>query len=328
MHWVHCTHFWAFFHLSSMRISNPSQGHLLSSLFKIFQKLGPSAAGPNSARRWALWSEVEEVLYQNKPYQTKPNQRLVTKPQLKVPMRYCRKLYCNNVKRKSQPLMIKITRVKPRGDIISKVSLSKIDILTLGLKRILSNKSEPLLLQLSLQRKELRHETKIGLHLRRKYWTSVYNRCKHEFYNKKMEQPDQPHHCIHISTMSKPGVWVAVLWRREPTSNAWGSSRRRSTPSRFCSTPPGSWSPGQACCGPESLFKWTCTMLIWARNVVAQRVCPRFLNGLVQCWYGACPAKNVILDGCSTVVLECSGHMRHEVRLYTYRGPCGVTNEA
>ena len=84
-------------------------------------------------------------------------------------MRYCRKLYCNNVKRKSQPLMIKITRVKPRGDIISKVSLSKIDILTLGLKRILSNKSEPLLLQLSLQRKELRHETKIRLHLRRKY---------------------------------------------------------------------------------------------------------------------------------------------------------------
>ena len=27
--------------------------------------------------------------------------------------------------------------------------------------------------------------------------------------------------------------------------------------------------------------------------------------------------KNVILDGCSTVVLGCSGHMRHEVRLYT-----------
>ena len=27
--------------------------------------------------------------------------------------------------------------------------------------------------------------------------------------------------------------------------------------------------------------------------------------------------KKVILDGCSTVVLECGGHMRHEVRLYT-----------
>ena len=84
-------------------------------------------------------------------------------------MRYCRKTLLQQCQEEITATDDQDHKGKPRGDIISKVSLSKIDILTLGLKRILSNKSEPLLLQLSLQRKELRHETKIRLHLRRKY---------------------------------------------------------------------------------------------------------------------------------------------------------------
>ena len=121
--------------------------------------------GP-SGQRWKR--------YCTKPYQTKQNQNqhLVTKPQ-KLPMRYYRKTLLQQCQEEITATDDQDHKGKPRGDIISKVSLSQIDVLTLGLKRILSNKSEPLLLQLSLQRKELCHETKIRLHLSRK---SVYNR--------------------------------------------------------------------------------------------------------------------------------------------------------
>ena len=38
-------------------------------------------------------------------------------------------------------------------------------------------------------------------------------------------------------------------------------------------------------------------------------LCPRSLDVSI-CSYGAYPAKNAILDGCSTAVLKCSDHMR------------------